>query len=296
MDGNHEAGLHVEDAGTGGAAVGDRERAGRQRSQREDRVVMPDKQDAGSPPPRHTTCGPAGPSTSSAAVPRRRPINSARAAADAVSAATSCEGDSISTRLRRSSSSWDNTSPDTSATVLGCEDRRFPESTAPRCVLDLWSWATTRRACRAGDVPARARREAVSPEQVSLPRGLGRRTPGLRREEVALLAGVSVTWYTWLEQGRRINASDDVLRAIGRALRLDPAGQDHLVSLAHPVSANGSDPFTPEDVPTALRRFIDGFEPAPAYVLGPHWEFGAWNAARAGCTRRWSGSRDSSAT
>jgi transcriptional regulator with XRE-family HTH domain len=127
----------------------------------------------------------------------------------------------------------------------------------------------------------RARREALSPEQVSLPRGRSRRTPGLRREEVALLAGVSVTWYTWLEQGRRINASDDVLRAIGRALRLDVAGQDHLVLLAHPVSANGAEPFSPDDVPTALRRLIDGFEPAPAYVLGSHWEFAAWNAAEA---------------
>ena len=98
---------------------------------------------------------------------------------------------------------------------------------------------------------------------------------------MALLAGVSVTWYTWLEQGRRINASDDVLRAIGRALRLDDAGQDHLVLAGPPVSPNGTEPFTPDDVPSALRRLIDGFEPAPAYVLGPHWEFAAWNAAEA---------------
>lgn len=127
----------------------------------------------------------------------------------------------------------------------------------------------------------RARRDAVSPEQVKLPRSRGRRTPGLRREEVALLAGVSVTWYTWLEQGRRINASTDVLRAIGRALRLDDAGQDHLVSLAQPVSVVGPAIATPDEVPTALRRLIDGFDPAPAYVLGPHWEFAAWNAAEA---------------
>ncbi|MET0909120.1 MAG: helix-turn-helix transcriptional regulator, partial [Ilumatobacteraceae bacterium] len=60
----------------------------------------------------------------------------------------------------------------------------------------------------------RARREALAPAQVGLPAGRARRTPGLRREEVAMLAGVSVTWYTWLEQGRRINASADVLRAI----------------------------------------------------------------------------------
>jgi transcriptional regulator with XRE-family HTH domain len=127
----------------------------------------------------------------------------------------------------------------------------------------------------------RARRRALAPEQVKLPPGRGRRTPGLRREEVALLAGVSVTWYTWLEQGRRINASTDVLRSIGRALRLDDAGQDHLLSLAQPVSPNGAAPTAPEEVPSALRRLIDTFEPAPAYVLGPHWEFAAWNAAEA---------------
>lgn len=127
----------------------------------------------------------------------------------------------------------------------------------------------------------RARREALTPEQVKLPRGHGRRTPGLRREEVALLAGVSVTWYTWLEQGRRINASTDVLRAIGRALRLDDAGQEHLVRLAQPSSISAPPVATPDEVPTALRRLIDALDPAPAYVLGPHWEFAAWNAAEA---------------
>jgi transcriptional regulator with XRE-family HTH domain len=127
----------------------------------------------------------------------------------------------------------------------------------------------------------RAHREALGPEMVKLPRGRGRRTPGLRREEVALLAGVSVTWYTWLEQGRRINASTDVLRAIGRALRLDEAGQEHLVSLARPVNATMPSITSPDEVPSALRRLIDGFDPAPAYVLGPHWQFAAWNAAEA---------------
>ncbi len=129
----------------------------------------------------------------------------------------------------------------------------------------------------------RARREALAPAQVGLPAGRARRTPGLRREEVAMLAGVSVTWYTWLEQGRRINASADVLRAIGRALRLDDAGIDHLTALGQPAVAAPSDVGTygPDDVPSALRRLIDAFEPAPAYVLGPRWEFGAWNAAQA---------------
>ncbi len=128
----------------------------------------------------------------------------------------------------------------------------------------------------------RARREAVSPSQVGLPTGRARRTPGLRREEVAMLAGVSVTWYTWLEQGRRINASSDVLRAIGRALRLDDAGIEHLTALGHPVSTSAAlSPIGPDDVPSALRRLIDAFEPAPAYVLGPRWEFATWNSAQA---------------
>jgi transcriptional regulator with XRE-family HTH domain len=129
----------------------------------------------------------------------------------------------------------------------------------------------------------RARREALSPAQVGLPAGRSRRTPGLRREEVAMLAGVSVTWYTWLEQGRRINASADVLRAIGRALRLDAAGIDHLTALGQPATAAPADvtAYGPDDVPSALRRLIASFEPAPAYVLGPRWEFAAWNAAQA---------------
>ena len=123
----------------------------------------------------------------------------------------------------------------------------------------------------------RARREATRPDQVGLPTGRGRRTPGLRREEVALLAGVSVTWYTWLEQGRRINASDDVLLAIGRALRLDDAGQAHLLALTDPGTAAVE---APTEAPSALVRLLDALMPAPAYVLGPHWEFVAWNDAQ----------------
>ncbi len=125
----------------------------------------------------------------------------------------------------------------------------------------------------------RARRDGVTPEQVGLPPGTTRRrTPGLRREEVAMLAGVSLTWYTWLEQGRRINASDDVLTAIGRALRLDDAGIEHLLVLAQPMAAPVE---APEEAPIALVRLIESLDPAPAYVLGPRWEFLAWNAAQA---------------
>src|SRR5262249_47993472 len=78
----------------------------------------------------------------------------------------------------------------------------------------------------------RSRRARVTPADVGMPPGLRRRTPGLRREEVAQLSGVGVTWYTWLEQGRPINASAQVLDAVARTLRLDPAEHHHLYTLA----------------------------------------------------------------
>jgi transcriptional regulator with XRE-family HTH domain len=124
----------------------------------------------------------------------------------------------------------------------------------------------------------RARRDALRPIDVGLPAGTRRRTPGLRREEVALLAGVSLTWYTWLEQGRRINASRDVLHALARTLRLDEAGRSHLLALANGES------FDPVErtleAPDAIVRLIASMEPSPAYVLGPRWEYVAWNAAQ----------------
>ena len=92
-----------------------------------------------------------------------------------------------------------------------------------------------------------------------------------------MLAGVSLTWYTWLEQGRRINASNDVLLAIGRALRLDEAGLDHLLSLTEPGTATIA---APAEAPSALVRLLDALMPAPAYVLGPVWEFLGWNTAQ----------------
>jgi transcriptional regulator with XRE-family HTH domain len=124
----------------------------------------------------------------------------------------------------------------------------------------------------------RARRDALSPSDVGLPEGRGRRTKGLRREEVALLAGVSITWYTWLEQGRPINASVDVLEALARTLRLDEAERQHLLTLA--TRPSGEPVPEVDDVPDALVRLITSMEPAPAYVLGPRWEFLAWNRAQ----------------
>lgn len=126
----------------------------------------------------------------------------------------------------------------------------------------------------------RARRAALAPADVGLAPGGRRRTAGLRREEVAILAGVSVSWYTWLEQGRPIKASRDVLDALARALRLDPVEHDHLVALAgHPLRR----PVTPghDEAPAPLRRLLDALAPCPAYVLGPRWDFLAWNTPMA---------------
>ena len=125
----------------------------------------------------------------------------------------------------------------------------------------------------------RAHREALRPADVGLPPGRGRRTPGLRREEIAVLAGVSVTWYTWLEQGRPINASVDVLEALARSLRLDDAERHHLLTLA--TRTPGEKVPEVEDAPDALVRLIESMNPAPAYVLGPRWEYLAWNRAQA---------------
>lgn len=94
-----------------------------------------------------------------------------------------------------------------------------------------------------------------------------------------MLAGVSVTWYTWLEQGRPINASADVLQALARAMRLDDASRRHLFALAADVPADGADQIV--QVPDALVRLITSMDPAPAYVLGPRWEYLAWNRSQA---------------
>lgn len=122
----------------------------------------------------------------------------------------------------------------------------------------------------------RVRRAALSPTDVGLAPGGRRRTAGLRREEVALLAGVSVSWYTWLEQGRPINASDDVLDALARTLRLDPVERDHLLALAGHPRRRVIDP-TRDRAPDDVHRVVDALDPSPAYALGPRWDFLAWN-------------------
>ena len=130
----------------------------------------------------------------------------------------------------------------------------------------------------------RSRRERISPEQAGLPPGTRRRTPGLRREEVAQLAGVGVTWYTWLEQGRQINASTQVLSAVARTLLLDPAEQEHLFRLADipdAASAAGAGGAGCEQVPAEVKQILDSLVPLPASVLNERFDLLAWNAGYA---------------
>ncbi|WGS52605.1 helix-turn-helix transcriptional regulator [Paraburkholderia sp. D15] len=105
-----------------------------------------------------------------------------------------------------------------------------------------------------------------------------RRTPGLRREEVATRANVSVAWYTWLEQGRGGPPSNEVLERLARALELDAAGREMLFLLAQqrppPLSPVATSSVTP-----ALQRVLDGMPLHPAIIKTPTWDVVAWNAA-----------------
>ncbi|MCG7600783.1 helix-turn-helix transcriptional regulator [Halomonas sp. McH1-25] len=124
----------------------------------------------------------------------------------------------------------------------------------------------------------RTRRERISPEEVGLPMGTRRRTPGLRREEVAALAGVGLTWYTWLEQGREIGVSSTFLDNLAKALKLDAAERRHLFMLTHqrPPIEPGK---TWCQVPPLVRRLMDDLSTRPSYVLNLRWDVLAWNGA-----------------
>jgi transcriptional regulator with XRE-family HTH domain len=124
----------------------------------------------------------------------------------------------------------------------------------------------------------RRRRAGLKPSDVGLADGGRRRTPGLRREEVAQLAEVSATWYTWLEQGRDVRASLDVLEALSRALRLTPAQRTHLVLLGRGVQPPPCK-LPAERVSPTLRRMIDNLGANPAYILGRRWDYLACNRA-----------------
>lgn len=127
----------------------------------------------------------------------------------------------------------------------------------------------------------RSRRGQLKPADVGLPRTGRRRTPGLRREEVSHLSGVSVTWYTWLEQGRDINVSRQVLTALARALLLDAAETAHLAALAGHGTDMSETHSEVEQTPRSLQRLLQAIMPNPAYVISSLWDVLAWNDAYA---------------
>jgi transcriptional regulator with XRE-family HTH domain len=139
---------------------------------------------------------------------------------------------------------------------------------------------TTRRQREFGNF-LRSRREKLDPAAVGLNGGRRRRTPGLRREEVAELAGIGVDWYVRLEQGRTVNPSDVTLDALAHALRLGKADRAHLRALAR----SGADrAFSIERVPVEIQRIVESFA-QPAYVTGRRWDLLAWNDAAADVLR-----------
>jgi transcriptional regulator with XRE-family HTH domain len=121
----------------------------------------------------------------------------------------------------------------------------------------------------------RSRRQRLRPEAVDLPATRRRRTPGLRREEVAELAGIGIDWYVRLEQGRDVNPSLTTIDALARALRLGKTEHNHLRALARHGDQRA---FAPEIVPDAIRHLVESL-PHPAYITGRRWDVLAWNKA-----------------
>lgn len=125
----------------------------------------------------------------------------------------------------------------------------------------------------------RSRRERVTPAEAGIEPGPRRRTPGLRREEVAQLAGVGVTWYTWLEQGRPINASVQVLDAIARVLRLGSSERWHLYRLAELPGVPR--PQANDTLPDDIVAVLDALDPTPAAAYSGKFDLLASNESYA---------------
>lgn len=124
----------------------------------------------------------------------------------------------------------------------------------------------------------KTRRAKILPSQVGIPTGSRRRTPGLRREEVAQLAGIGLTWYTWLEQGREIRISEQVIESLSKALLLDKQERIHLYRLANqPLKAD-----IPENhgmISPILQHVLDNLEFCPSMITDQRWNVVAWNTA-----------------
>ncbi|MEU7320445.1 helix-turn-helix transcriptional regulator [Streptomyces griseoviridis] len=134
----------------------------------------------------------------------------------------------------------------------------------------------------------RSRRARLKPEDVGLPNfGRHRRVPGLRREELAQLAGVSVAYYTRLEQGNGRNVSAEVLDSIARALRLTDAERAHLTHLAKPKQHRKKQTARVQQARGALRLLLDSMESVPAYLTGRRGDILAWNRMAAAVFGDW---------
>ncbi|MFT9848768.1 helix-turn-helix transcriptional regulator [Aneurinibacillus sp. REN35] len=128
----------------------------------------------------------------------------------------------------------------------------------------------------------KSKRANIQPQSVGLPTGTRRRTPGLRREEVAQIAGVSTTWYTWLEQGRDINVSTSVLDAIATALQLNNDERKYLYDLALEANSNASQPETLETkIPPSLGKILSELNYCPTLITDRHFHIVGWNRAAA---------------
>lgn len=125
----------------------------------------------------------------------------------------------------------------------------------------------------------RRQRERLDRTGYGLPPAGRGRAVGLRREEVSYLSGVSVTWYTWLEQGRDINPSRQVLDAVATALRLTNAEHDYVLSLVGLAPRPAARADAVETAPEHVQRFLDALDEHPAYALAPDWGIAAWNNA-----------------
>jgi|SRR6185312_7599663 len=135
----------------------------------------------------------------------------------------------------------------------------------------------------------RARRDRSQPEDFGLSGGHRRRAPGLRREEVAALCGISPTWYTWIEQGRTSAISVETLGALARGLRLSQAERTYLFDLASRADPTPAPPAASD--PHRLADLI-GAVSTPAYVLDRHWDAIGWNAPAEELFEDWLGGGD----
>jgi transcriptional regulator with XRE-family HTH domain len=127
----------------------------------------------------------------------------------------------------------------------------------------------------------RTRRARISAVEVGLPAAARRRTPGLRREEVAQLAGMSVTWYTWLEQARPISVSAETLDSLARVLRLDGIERVQLFQLALREPMLDAKLKT-QRISPLLKQMLDQMDALPAFIVGPRWDVLGWNSAAGG--------------